>query len=77
MRKNIINSIYASYDGHVFVPEGDVDLTPNQRYLIYIEPTQKEKKKKILQKISDRAMDLGISDLAKQHDHYLYGTEKQ
>ena len=24
-----------------------------------------------------RATDLGISDLAEQHDHYLYGTEKQ
>jgi hypothetical protein len=29
------------------------------------------------QRILDRATDLGISDLAEQHDHYLYGTEKQ
>ena len=29
------------------------------------------------QRILDRATDLGVSDLAEQHDHYLYGTEKQ
>jgi hypothetical protein len=28
-------------------------------------------------RILDRASDLGVSDLAEQHDHYLYGTEKQ
>jgi hypothetical protein len=27
--------------------------------------------------ILKRAMDLGISDLAMQHDHYLYGTDKR
>jgi metal-responsive CopG/Arc/MetJ family transcriptional regulator len=29
------------------------------------------------QRILDRATDLGVSDLAEQHDHYLYGAEKQ
>ncbi|MCX6029861.1 MAG: hypothetical protein NT169_11255 [Chloroflexi bacterium] len=29
------------------------------------------------QRILDRATDLGVSDLAEQHDHYLYGVEKQ
>jgi len=29
------------------------------------------------QRILDRAADLGVSDLAEQHDHYLYGTEKR
>ncbi len=28
------------------------------------------------QKILDRATDLGVTDLAEQHDHYLYGTDK-
>jgi metal-responsive CopG/Arc/MetJ family transcriptional regulator len=28
-------------------------------------------------RILDRAANLGIRDLAEQHDHYLYGTEKQ
>lgn len=73
-------TFYATYDGHVLMPEGKVDLLPNQRYLIRIEykPEQKPKRnKKILQRLSARAMDLGISDLAAQHDHYLYGTEKR
>lgn len=29
------------------------------------------------QRIAERATDLGITDLAAQHDHYLYGTEKR
>jgi predicted transcriptional regulator len=29
------------------------------------------------QRILARPADLGVSDLAEQHDHYLYGTEKQ
>ena len=29
------------------------------------------------QRILGRATDLGVSDLAEQHDHYLYGAEKQ
>ena len=28
------------------------------------------------QQILDRATDLGVTDLAEQHDHYLYGVEK-
>ncbi len=73
-------TLYATYDGQVLMPEGKVDLLPNQRCLIRIEvmSTQRpKKKKKILQKLSERAKDLGISDLAAQHDHYLYGTEKR
>ena len=73
-------TLYATFDGHVFTPEGHIDLLPNERYLLRIEfkPKQKpSRKKKILQRISERAMDLGVSDLAAQHDHYLYGTKKR
>jgi len=28
-------------------------------------------------RILERATDLGITDLSEQHDHYLYGVEKQ
>jgi len=73
-------SLYATFDGHVFTPEGNIDLLPNRRYLISIEkqPTQQPKEKgKVLQRIAARAKNLGVSDLAAQHDHHLYGTEKQ
>ena len=39
--------------------------------------TQVEPSTTAFQRILGRATDLGISDLAEQHDHYLYGTEKQ
>ncbi|MBN2090467.1 hypothetical protein JW964_12710 [candidate division KSB1 bacterium] len=71
---------YVTFDGHVFLPESNVDLQPNQRYLIRILPeNQSEKKTKpsALKRILARARDLGISDLADQHDHYLYGTDKK
>ena len=29
------------------------------------------------QSILERATDLGVSDLAEQHDHYLYGVDKR
>ena len=29
------------------------------------------------QHIRERATDLGVTDLAEQHDHYLYGVEKK
>ena len=28
------------------------------------------------QQILEQAMDLGVTDLAEQHDHYLYGVDK-
>jgi hypothetical protein len=28
-------------------------------------------------RILERATDLGLADLSEQHDHYLYGTEKE
>jgi hypothetical protein len=30
-----------------------------------------------IQRIMDRAVDLGLDDLSEQHDHYLYGTDKR
>jgi hypothetical protein len=39
--------------------------------------SQAEPSTTAFQRILDRATDLGVSDLAEQHDHYLYGTEKQ
>ena len=38
----MINTIYASYDGNVFIPEEDIDLVPNQRYLNQVEIKQEE-----------------------------------
>ena len=39
--------------------------------------SQAESSATAFQRILGRATDLGVSDLAEQHDHYLYGIEKQ
>jgi len=71
-------TLYATFDGRVFLPESTVDLQPNRRYFIQISPESKSAiKPKALKRILARARDLGITDLAEQHDHYLYGTEKR
>jgi hypothetical protein len=71
--------VYAIFDGYNFIPETAIDLQSNQRYLIQILPEKSIEKpeQNVLKRILARAKDLGISDLADQHDHYLYGTEKQ
>ncbi|CAG0929891.1 hypothetical protein TFLX_01466 [Thermoflexales bacterium] len=38
---------------------------------VYLQPPP------AFQRILDRATDLGLDDLSEQHDHYLYGTDKQ
>lgn len=36
-----------------------------------------ESPSRAFRKILERATDLGVSDLAEQHDHYLYGVDKR
>ena len=46
-----------------------------------IKKTTKEIHKKkpysVFDKIAESAMDVGIEDWARNHDHYLYGTDKR
>ena len=43
--------------------------TARQRYVA-------ESPTRAFRRILDRATDLGITDLAEQHDHYLYGVDR-
>lgn len=73
-------TLYALFDGKVLLPEESIDLKPNMCYLVKIEAEVPEKSlspNHALKKILSRATDFGISDLSEQHDHYLYGIEKQ
>ncbi len=45
--------------------------------LAQLEHEEKEMPNRAFKQILKRAMDLGISDLSMQHDHYLYGTDKR
>lgn len=52
----MVHKLYATYDGHVLLPEGEVDLLPNHRYLIKIESPQQQRpepKKNVLQRLSE------------------------
>jgi hypothetical protein len=41
------------------------------------EEEHQQRTGKVLQELLSLATDLGVEDLAEQHDHYLYGTEKR
>lgn len=74
-------SIHVIFDGEVLRPEEPLDLTRNGRYVVTIEepagePTRAESPG-VLDDLLDLVTDFGITDLAAQHDHYLYGTAKR
>ncbi len=74
--------IRAVFDGKVLCPEEPVDLKVNGRYLIKIEPLKKNKNRKKVDNdpaydLSSLAVKTGITDLASEHDHYLYGSPKK
>ncbi|PXF60536.1 MAG: hypothetical protein C4B59_09120 [Candidatus Methanogaster sp.] len=59
-----------------FQSRGDADF--HIRHVATIGTSEeKEIPNRAFKQILKRAMDLGISDLAMQHDHYLYGTDKR
>jgi len=39
--------------------------------------SQAEPTTRAFRRILERATDLGVADLAEQHDHYLYGVDKK
>lgn len=69
------------YDGEVLRPQEPVDLEPNTHYRVTIEESTEQvaadEMPEVFRRILDRAQDLGVGDLAEQHDHYLYGTPKR
>ncbi|MCX6617247.1 MAG: antitoxin family protein [Acidobacteria bacterium] len=67
------------FDGEVLRPEQPLDLQPNGRYRVTIEPAAEpeEPGEWSLQDILGMACDLGVSDLAKQHNQCLYGLPKR
>jgi hypothetical protein len=77
------------FDGEVLRPKESVDLRANTYYQVIIQDeadddahddattTSGQDEKHPLAKFTKYAIDTGISDLAEQHDHYLYGTPKR
>ncbi len=67
------------FDGQVLRPESIVDLEPNQRYLITIQPIQTPDESGDVWDVLESLVGTveAPSDWAIEHDHYLYGTPKR
>jgi hypothetical protein len=74
-------TITVVFDGEVFRPREPVDLPADTEYQLTVdEPasgSEAEAMPEVFRRILGRARDLGVGDLAEQHDHYLYGTPKR
>lgn len=85
-------AIKGHFDGKVFVPDEPVDLTPNQRVVIHVEPVKDTAEEGAPEDQANTGAPQSLldwivanpvddpslpTDLAHQHDHYLYGTPKK
>jgi hypothetical protein len=72
-------TVNAHFDGEVIVPDEPLDLRPNQAVIVQIEPLEDETEESALAWIAASAVDSGAlpTDLADQHDHYLYGRPRK
>jgi hypothetical protein len=77
-------AIKGHFDGKVIVPDEPLDLPANQRLVVHIEPdpaavADQARGLSALDWIVENAVDdpSTPTDLAHQHDHYLYGTPKK
>ena len=72
-------TVSAHFDGKVIVLDEPLDLRPNQALRIQIEPIEDEAEESALAWIAPNAVESDAlpTDLAEQHDHYLYGRPKK
>lgn len=66
------------FDGEVLRPETPLNLLPNGRYKITIEPeNEPETKENVWDLLESMAGTIDApTDWSSEHDHYLYGTSK-
>jgi hypothetical protein len=74
-------TVNAHFDGKVIIPDEPLDLPPNQALILQIERVglREPAEEPALAWLAANAVDNdGLStDLADQHDHYLYGSPKK
>ena len=73
-------TLHAVFDGKVLRPEESADLELGTRYVLSIESKQKNNddiEKDPAFDLSSLAVKTNISDLATEHDHYLYGIPRR
>lgn len=73
-----MKSIKAIYDGKRVKLLESVELPANTPLEIIVKKRQSGRKRSrdSWESLGDDAIDLGIENLAEQHDHYLYGIPK-
>lgn len=69
-----MNTVEAIYEKGVFRPVGKVDLRDGERVEISI---RSDLDRDPAETLHEFAIDTGVSDLAENIDHYLYGLPKQ
>ncbi len=74
-------TLHAVFDGKVLRLKSSVDLEINRDYVVTVKLEDNKKISKAeldpVFNLSSLARKTGISDLATEHDHYLYGTSKR
>ena len=77
--QSMTKTITATFDGEYLRPDNPVDLQPNQRYLITIQPqTDTQTPESGWPAIEALAGTVEApADWSIEHDRYLYGTPKQ
>lgn len=73
----MVQSIHAEYNGSVIVPDEPLALLPGQRLRLEIETIEADEPRFAELLELDADISDAPSDLASQHDHYLYGTPKR
>jgi hypothetical protein len=69
-------SLTAHFDGKFIVPDEPVQLPVGQPLRVHVEVAEPSPRFAELLRFASDLPD-APSDLASQHDHYLYGTPKQ
>jgi hypothetical protein len=71
--------VNAHFDGKVIIPDEPLNLPPSQALGVQIEPLGGEPEESALAWIAANSVDSDAlpTDLAHEHDHYLYGRPKK
>ena len=74
-----MKGIKAVYDGKRVKLLEPVDLPADTPLEIIVKkkPLGRKRSRDGWDSLGNNAIDLGVSDLAEQHDHYLYGSPKR
>jgi predicted DNA-binding antitoxin AbrB/MazE fold protein len=76
----MVIKVPAIYENGVLRLFREIELPEHSRVEVQIELSSDSEtisSENVLQRLAVLATDLGVDDLAEQHDHYLYRTEKQ